>query len=160
MKKQILIAMFAVCMALTACAQPKQESQPTPNQEQQTAGKVNVMTQAQFKEQIYDLDSKEAPTLKSELPVVVDFNATWCGPCRRLAPILEELAKKYEGKIQFYSIDVDQNKELAQKLQIQSIPMLLMCPTKGNPQTIVGLVPQEDLVKAFDQVLLGIEPQQ
>ena len=88
---------------------------------------------------------------------LVDFYATWCGPCRRLAPVLEELAVEYKGKVEFYSIDVDKNKPLAQAFQVRSIPMLLLCPVEGEPQAIVGLYPKEEIVKAIDYTLLKQE---
>lgn len=85
-------------------------------------------------------------------PVVIDFYATWCGPCRKLSPIIEELAKEYKGKIDFYKIDVDKNPELSKAYQVATIPMVLLCPAKGMPQPITGLYPKEELVKAINYV--------
>jgi thioredoxin len=91
---------------------------------------------------------------KLSRPIVVDFNATWCGPCRKLAPILEELAAEYEGKVDFYSIDVDQNKELAKTLEIQSIPYVVFIKSVNeDPAELIGLVTKEELKVYIDNLL-------
>ena len=90
-------------------------------------------------------------------PSVFDVNATWCGPCRQLAPILEELAAEYEGRVNFYSIDVDKNKELAKALEIQSIPyVLFFAPGGGDPEEMIGLSSKEE-VKAYIERILKVK---
>lgn len=86
---------------------------------------------------------------------MVDFNATWCGPCRKLAPILDELAKQFKGKVDFYSVDVDKNRHLAQVLQVRSVPFLVFFPKKGTPKTLTGLYPKEVIAKKINEILLG-----
>ena len=75
----------------------------------------------------------ENEVLHSEKPVLLDFYADWCGPCKMMAPVVEECAKEYSGKVDFYKIDVDKEKELAQTFGIQSIPTFLFIPVSGKP---------------------------
>lgn len=149
MRKRLTIALAAITM-MVSCTQAQDTTQQkeTAQEAAKTAKVVEINTD-QFGELVADVKADKWQ-LKSNIPVVVDFNATWCGPCKRLAPILEELAQEYDGRIAFYSVDVDKNRPLAQAFQARSIPMLLLCPVDGEPQQIVGLYPKEELVKAFD----------
>ena len=111
----------------------------------QVEAKVKVIDQAEFAA-LFDKDVIETPA-------VIDFNATWCGPCRRLAPVLEELASEYKGKVDFYSIDVDQNKDLAKALGIRSIPYVLYIGTNGEPEVSTGLIPKENIKAKIDKLI-------
>jgi thioredoxin len=91
--------------------------------------------------------------MNSPRPVVVDFYADWCQPCRRLAPILRQIAQHYEGKVDFYSINVDHNSDIASAFEIRSIPFLLICPLDGEPKSLVGLYPQPELIRIINQAL-------
>lgn len=142
--------MMASCSHAQQAPKANDASATTP------AHKVIEINQDQFAELVADYKSDKW-VMKSDKPVVIDFNATWCGPCKRLAPVLEELAQEYDGRIVFYSIDVDKNKPLAQAFQVRSIPMLLMCPVEGEPQSIVGLYPKEEMIKAFEFMFFNKE---
>ncbi|MCX6843092.1 MAG: thioredoxin domain-containing protein [candidate division WOR-3 bacterium] len=86
----------------------------------------------------------------TNLPKLWDFWATWCPPCKQLKPTIEALEKEYEGKVEIKSIDVDQNKDLAQKFGVQAIPTLVFLDAKGNELSrIVGLVPKDTIVGRF-----------
>jgi thioredoxin len=84
----------------------------------------------------------------------VDFYADWCGPCKMVAPILEELAQEYSGKVHIYKVDTEQEQELASVFGIQSIPSLLFIPKEGQPQMAKGALPKDSFKQAIKDVLL------
>ena len=113
---------------------------------------VHSIDQLEFREIIADWESQDWEMI-SPRPVVVDFYADWCMPCRRLAPVLQEIAQYYHGEVDFYRINVDDNPEIAGAFEVRSIPMLLICPLEGEPKTVIGLYPKEEFIRVFNQVL-------
>ncbi len=95
----------------------------------------------------------ETEVLKNELPVLVDFWAPWCGPCRMVAPIVDELSEEYAGKVEFRKMNTDENVQTPTKYQIRSIPALLIFKKGELAGTIVGFRPKSDLKKRLDEVL-------
>ncbi len=89
-----------------------------------------------------------------ERPAIIDFYATWCGPCKMLSPILEELAAEYAGKIDIYKINVEEEEELAGVFGVRSVPTLLFVPMEGAPQMAQGALPKNVLQEAIRNVLL------
>lgn len=128
--KKIMICLMAV-LVLAACNN-KQE-----NQENSTVAEQNEMPASEADE--LDDGWMKQTTIMSSKPMVVDFYATWCGPCKELAPILDEIEKNHKGEVIFKRIDVDQEPELAQEFRIEAIPMLMFITPTGEYQTIVGL---------------------
>ena len=112
------------------------------------------LTTEQFSQLVYDINSDEMKYLGTK-PAIVDFTATWCGPCRSIAPILEELAKEYEGQIVVYKVDVDKCGDIAAAFNIQSIPALLFIPMSGEPTMTVGSRGKEQFKNEIETILLG-----
>lgn len=110
---------------------------------------------AQFLEKIYNYE-KNPQTWKYEgdKPAIVDFFATWCGPCKALGPVLEELAEEYEGKIYIYKVDVDQEPELSGVFGIRSVPTLLFIPANGEPSMSPGAPSKAQLKQIIEGHLL------
>ena len=119
----------------------------------QTDGKVVELTQDKFKVLVNDYTDATTWKFNGARHAVIDFSATWCGPCKRLSPILDELAAEYAGEIDFYKVDVDKNKDLAQAYGVTSVPMVLFCPADGSkPTVITGAYPKKELEKVIEYV--------
>ena len=118
------------------------------------SGYVIPLTNETFKQKVFNYDVSKQWKFEGTLPVIIDFYATWCGPCKELSPRLEEIAKQYAGKIIVYKVDTDAEKILSQNMGISSLPTLLFIPVKGQPKASMGAVPTESLVKAINEVLL------
>ena len=144
MKKSILIAIAILAFGFMANAQEKKEE-----------SKVKHLTYKEFLSKVWDFE-KDATTFtyKGKLPAVIDFYANWCGPCRRVAPIMEKLAEEYDGKLLVYKVNVDQEKELSSTFQVKSIPMVLFVPMEGQPMMQVGAMPEEGYRKVIDEQLI------
>lgn len=116
---------------------------------------MEKLTKETFKTKVFDFESKKEWKYTGELPAIIDFYADWCGPCKMVTPVLEEISKEYAGKIQVYKIDTDAENELAGAFGIQSIPSILFIPKEGKPQMAVGAMSKEGFREAIDNVLLG-----
>ena len=114
---------------------------------------VEHLTLASFKEKVFDFENNKDWKFEGEKPCVIDFYADWCGPCKTLAPILEELKNEYGDKLEIYKINTEEEKELSSIFGIQSIPSLLFVPQEGQPQMAQGALPKESFKQAFKDVL-------
>ncbi|MBT3273612.1 MAG: thioredoxin [Spirochaetales bacterium] len=115
------------------------------------------LTKETFIKKVFDFENNKEWSFKGENPAVIDFYADWCGPCKMVAPIIEELSEAYEGKVDFYKIDTDAEQELAGAFGIQSIPSLLFIPKDGQPQMAAGALPKKALEEVINKELLGKE---
>jgi thioredoxin 1 len=114
---------------------------------------VEFLTKETFKEKVFNFEENKDWKYEGEKPCLIDFYADWCGPCKMVAPILEELSDEYNGKLNIYKIDTEQERELAGMFGIQSIPSLLFVPTEGQPQMAMGALPKDSFKKAIKDVL-------
>ena len=117
---------------------------------------VEHLTKETFLSKVFNFETNKEWKFEGEKPCIIDFYADWCGPCKMVAPILEELASEYDGKIDIYKIDTEKEQELAAAFGVRSIPSLLFVPKEGQPQMAMGALPKETFEKAFKDVL-GIE---
>lgn len=110
---------------------------------------------AQFKTDIFNYEEGQEWSYKGKVPAIIDFYADWCGPCRMVAPLLEELSEEYEGKIIIYKVDTEAEEELSAVFQIQSIPSILFIPMEGTPMMQKGALPKNVLKQVIEEELLG-----
>jgi len=114
---------------------------------------VHLTTQ-EFKEKVFNYETDKEWKYEGNLPAIIDFYADWCAPCKIVAPILEDLALKYSGKIMVYKVNTENEQELASVFGIQSIPTLLFIPREGQPQAAMGALPRQTFEKVIQDVLL------
>jgi thioredoxin 1 len=112
------------------------------------------LTTADFKEKIFNYDTEQEWKFKGSLPVIIDFYADWCGPCKAVAPVLEELANEYEGRLVIYKLDTDMESELSNAFGIQSIPTFLFIPMEGQPMLQRGALPKNIFQQVIEERLL------
>ena len=112
------------------------------------------LTKETFLEKVFDYEKNQDWKYEGELPAVIDFWAPWCGPCKMVGPVLEELSEEYKGKIKVYKVNTDDEQELGSVFGIKSIPSLLFIPKEGQPKMAVGALPKESLKEAIDKELL------
>jgi len=112
------------------------------------------LTAKDFKEKVFNYDEGKEWRYEGTIPAIIDFYADWCQPCKMVAPVLEELASEYAGKIVIYKVNTEEEQELASVFGIQSIPTLLFVPKEGQPQAAMGALPKQTFVKAIKEVLL------
>jgi thioredoxin len=118
--------------------------------------KPEHLTVETFKEKIFDYEkNSDQWVYEGTMPCVVDFYADWCKPCKLIAPIMEELAEEYKGKVKIYKVNTEQQRELSQLFGIRSIPSVLFIPMDGKPQMTTGALPKETFKQVIDEFLLG-----
>lgn len=117
--------------------------------------KATNLTKAEFINKVADFENNPNEwKFLGERPAIIDFYATWCGPCKMLAPVLDEIAEEYAGKVDVYKVNVDAEEELSALFGIRSVPTLLFVPMSGAPQMAQGALPKPTLKEAIQNVLL------
>lgn len=164
MIKKLLLIVAIVFIGLSACSQNKDKTrtkatkaktEKTTTAATDTAtGKVIFLTTAEFKKKVIDFEKHPNEwVFEGKKPAIIDFFATWCGPCRRMSPTVDKIAKDYAGKIDVYKIDIDKEKQLAMVFGIQSVPTILFVPVTGKPTMQVGALDEASFRQAIREVL-------
>jgi len=110
------------------------------------------LTEQEFKDKIFNYDEKKEWEFTGDKPVIIDFYADWCQPCKMISPILEELNEEYKDKIDILKVDVDKEHQLSAALGIKSIPSILFIPIDKAPEMAVGVLPKQSLEKAIEEL--------
>lgn len=129
------------------------------NTASETQGEVEYLSYDTFLTKVWNFETNSQEWVyEGEVPCVIDFYADWCGPCKRVAPIMDDLAERYNGKVKVYKIDTDKEKELASAFGIRSIPSVLFVPMKGKPMMQTGALPKDQYIKIIeDELLIKVE---
>lgn len=160
MKIKFLIIGVLSAIVLAACTNTNNNKVDTNSQETETnmEQKVINLTKADFLTKVANYEENPQEwTYLGDKPCIIDFYADWCGPCKMVAPILEELAEEYKDDIYIYKVDTEAEQELAAAFGIRSIPSLLFCPMGEQPQMAQGALPKDGFKQAINEVLLKKE---
>lgn len=114
---------------------------------------TELLTKETFFQKVFNYEVNKEWKFEGDVPCIVDFYADWCGPCKMVAPILEELSNDYKGKINIYKVDTETEQELASAFGIRSIPSMLFIPMNADPQMAQGALPKHELEKVIQEVL-------
>lgn len=168
MKKKLMYAVFTAFFIISACAGNTKNNEQavdssTENEISQTnnsktnnkMAKTINLTRAEFLEKVANIEANPQQwEYLGDKPCIIDFYADWCGPCKMIAPILEELAQEYADDIYIYKVDTEVEQQLAAEFAIRSIPTMLFVPMKDQPQMAQGALPKDALKQAINDVLL------
>ncbi|WP_321480877.1 thioredoxin domain-containing protein [uncultured Bacteroides sp.] len=150
MKRSFITLILAAIAGLSFAAQ----HQVKENKKGDNGGEVVAMNKANFINKVCDFENSSEWKYKGDKPAIIDLYADWCGPCRMIAPIMKNLAKEYNGKVYFYKVNVDREREIASYFQATSIPLVVYIPVKGEPRLFRGAADKASYKKAIDQFLL------
>lgn len=153
MRKVIAItALFAIILITVLVILKPRKNKVTEGENNNT---VLQLTNDTFKKLVFNYEKNKDWNYEGTMPAIVDFYAVWCGPCNKLSPLVEEVAKEYSGKIVVYKVDTDKEKVLTRNMGISDLPTLLFIPVNGKPQAAMGLIPKETLINKVNTVLLN-----
>ena len=149
-KRVLFLTVGILSLMLAAC-----ETKAINNGKKENKMKTIELTKADFLKKIVDYEKNpEEWIYLGDKPAIIDFYASWCGPCKMVAPVLEELAAEYDGQIYVYKVNTEQEQELAALFNIRSIPSFLIIPMNDKPQMAMGAMPKSSFKEAIDGVLL------
>ncbi len=117
---------------------------------------IEHLTKETFLSKVFNYEANKDWKFEGKRPCVIDFYADWCGPCKMVAPVLEELARDFEGKLDIFKVNTEEEMELAAVFGVRNIPSILFVPASGQPHMAMGALPKETFIKAFKEVL-GVE---
>jgi len=132
------------------------QSQQTPKKQEaikSEKSEIEHLTTITFKQKVFDYSKNKEWKFVGDKPCIIDFYATWCGPCKTMAPTVDQIAKEYKGKINVYKVDVDTQQELASLFRVSGIPSVLFCPASSKPQMSTGLISKSDFDKRIKDFL-------
>ena len=155
--KKILFAGIMLAFIFTTNSAKNKENKPEVTKQSKEIEKTGTihLTKAEFLTKVSNFEAN--PTewkYLGDKPCIIDFYASWCGPCKLIAPIMEELAKEYDGQIYIYKVNTEEEQELAAAFGIRSIPSILFCPIGEAPQMAQGALPKDVIKKAITEILL------
>ncbi len=158
--KYLVLMLFIVLAAFTGIANATEKNNSELNTSKKPENKSEKpinLTNETFKQKVFNYEVNKEWKYEGNLPCIIDFYASWCGPCKKIAPILDELAVEYDRKVIIYKVNTEKERELAKAFGISSIPALLFVPVKGQPQMAKGALSKEQFMKIIEQVLLKSE---
>jgi thioredoxin 1 len=158
----VVVLIIAGFSGLTSCSkdgnsqtgEKKVDNTTSLNNQKDKKGKMEHLTAATFKSKVFNYETNKEWKFEGDKPAIIDFYADWCAPCKMVAPVLEELATEYDGKVDIYKVDTEVEQELAAVFGIRSIPSILFIPKNGQPQMSAGAMPKEGFVQAINEILL------
>lgn len=153
--QRIALVASGVAILITSCGNAGARNRGDASQSNKTKTVVELSGD-DFNRQVYDMNEDKVEYLGT-LPAIVDFTATWCGPCQRIAPVLDELAAEYDGQVVIYKVDIDKERELAKAFGISSIPAILYIPLDGEPVITIGSRGKDKFKKEIETILLTPE---
>lgn len=152
MKKLTFALFFLVALTFNACSNPENHEGGGSTM---TEGQVNKLTADSFQKLVWDYKTNPKEwTFRGDQPCIIDFYADWCRPCKMVAPIMDELAKEYQGRVRIYKVNTDEQRELSGLFNINSIPAVLFIPKNGKPQMSVGALQKPAFVEMIQKTLL------
>lgn len=156
-KKTVFLFIITILsvFANTGCTNNSMGDNISSNANDNDKKSLVYLTTVQFKEKVFDFEKNKEWAFAGLKPCLVDFYADWCGPCKKLNPILKELSEEYKDNIDIYKVNIDKEPALAQLFGISSIPALLFCPMNGKPSMSNGYIGKENLNKMIQDILLA-----